>query len=417
MRLRNRIASLALAAAGIGTAATANAAGFYIKEQSVTGLGRAFAGEAAVAEDASTIFFNPAGMTQLPGAEAVVGAHLLVPQAQITNAGSTLGGPDSDNPYLPSVVPNGFLAYPLNSDLWVGLGVTAPFGLGSDYGAQWFGRYDSIETDLQVIDIQPSVAYRFGDMVSVGGGLDIQYAKAKLSNAIRVAGVFDIGQEVDAEDWTPGFNLGLLVKPLPTTKLGLTYRSAVTHALEGDIAFFPLTGPVPNLPIFAAGPAGADLNLPDMAAFSVAHDVTPALTLLADVTWYGWSRFQALELERPGLATTTLTQDYHDTVSVALGAQYQWNEKLKVRGGVQYDPTPTGDFRSSRTPDGDRIWVAGGVSYAVTDSIVVDAAYTHIFISEERIDVTRAQAGPALRIVGDTEGSVDVLAVGARIRF
>lgn len=178
----------------LGGVQTADAAGFYIKEQSVTGLGRAFAGESAVSEDASTIFFNPAGMTRLQGPEASAGVHLLVPRADLENRGSSssspagtlpIGGSDGGNPYDPTPVPNAYFAYPvMGRDLWVGLGVSAPFGLANKYDANWFGRYDSIETDLLTINIAPSVAYKVLDWVSIGGGIDIQYADAKLVNAV-----------------------------------------------------------------------------------------------------------------------------------------------------------------------------------------------------------------------------------------
>ncbi len=192
-----RPVAITSALALLGSVQTADAAGFYIKEQSVTGLGRAFAGESAVAEDASTIFFNPAGMTRLQGPEATAGVHLLVPRADLENRGSSssvrtpagaptrpISGSDGGNPYDPTPVPNAYFAYPLmDRDLWVGLGVSAPFGLANKYDADWFGRYDSIETDLLTIDIAPSVAYKVLDWVSIGGGIDIQYADAKLTNA------------------------------------------------------------------------------------------------------------------------------------------------------------------------------------------------------------------------------------------
>ena len=160
-------------------------------------MGRAFAGKSAMSEDASTIFFNPAGMTRLQGPEATAGVHLLLPRADMENRGSTstdrrhrpvtqpIGGGDGGNPYDPTPVPNAYFAYPLmNRDLWVGLGVSAPFGLANKYNADWFGRYNSIETELLTLNIAPSVAYKVLDWVSIGGGIDIQYADAKLTNAI-----------------------------------------------------------------------------------------------------------------------------------------------------------------------------------------------------------------------------------------
>src|SRR4051794_11394988 len=251
----------------------ASAAGFYIKEQSVTGLGRAFAGESAMSEDASTIFFNPAGMTRLQGPEATAGVHLLVPRADLENRGSTstartpagavvtrpIGGSDGGNPYSPTPVPNAYFAYPLmNRNLWVGLGVSAPFGLANKYNADWFGRYDSIETDLLTLDIAPSVAYKVLDWVSVGGGIDIQYADAKLTNAVFTGTPTDAIFDVEGNDWAVGYNVGILLDPLPTTRVGIHYRSRIDHTLEGDVKLNQGSRSLSNRP------GTADLDLPDI---------------------------------------------------------------------------------------------------------------------------------------------------------
>ncbi|GEO37355.1 aromatic hydrocarbon degradation protein [Skermanella aerolata] len=406
----------------------ASAAGFYIKEQSVTGLGRAFAGESAMAEDASTIFFNPAGMTRLQGPEATAGAHLLVPRADLENRGSSasvrtpagavtrpIGGSDGGNPYDPTPVPNAYFAYPLmDRDLWVGLGVSAPFGLANKYNADWFGRYDSIETDLLTIDIAPSVAYKVLDWVSIGGGIDIQYADAKLTNAIFAGTGPDIISNVEGDDWAVGYNVGILFEPLPTTRVGIHYRSKIDHTLEGDVKLNRAGTSLSNLP------GSADLDLPDIIAVGFAHDVTPALTVMAEYNWYGWSSFKEIRVKRSGLADQVVTQNYQDTFSVALGAQYKVDDAWTVRGGFQYDETPTVDgFRSTRTPDGDRYWLSAGLSYDVSDSFTVDVAYTHVFIDDA--DVNTSQTGAAAALSTNTramsEGSVDIFAAALRYKF
>jgi long-chain fatty acid transport protein len=406
----------------------ASAAGFYIKEQSVTGLGRAFAGESAMAEDASTIFFNPAGMTRLLGPEATAGAHLLVPRTDLENRGSSssvrtpggavtrpIGGSDGGNPYDPTPVPNAYFAYPLmDRDLWVGLGVSAPFGLANKYNADWFGRYDSIETDLLTIDIAPSVAYKVLDWVSIGGGIDIQYADAKLTNAIFAGTGPDIISNVEGDDWAAGYNVGILFEPLPTTRVGIHYRSKIDHTLEGDVKLNRAGASLSNLP------GTADLNLPDIIAVGFAHDVTPALTVMAEYNWYGWSTFKEIRVKRSGLADQVVTQNYQDTFSVAVGAQYKVDDAWTVRGGFHYDETPTvNGFRSTRTPDGDRYWLSAGLSYDVSDSFTVDVAYTHVFIDDA--DINTSQTGAAAALSTNTramaEGSVDIFAAALRYKF
>ncbi|MFP4243752.1 MAG: OmpP1/FadL family transporter, partial [Ectothiorhodospira sp.] len=251
--LSGAVACAVLAAGGMFAAEPVRAAGFYIQEQSVSGLGRAFAGEAAVARDASTVFFNPAGMTHLSGPELQLASHLLMPKAEVENDGSTVTTPGTGgapapvtggsggNPYDPTPVPNLFYARPLNADTWIGFGVTAPFGLVNDYDEDFFARYDSTETDLKVLNLQPSLAYRVSERLSIGGGLDIQRAKATLKSAIPDPTVHggptvatDGEQRLDADSWDFGFNLGLTWQATPATRLGAHYRQGIEHELDGE---------------------------------------------------------------------------------------------------------------------------------------------------------------------------------------
>lgn len=421
----SRPVAITSALALLGSVQTADAAGFYIKEQSVTGLGRAFAGESAVAEDASTIFFNPAGMTRLQGPEASAGVHLLVPRADLENQGSSSSSPagprpitgsDSGNPYDPAPVPNAYFAYPLmDRDLWVGLGVSAPFGLANKYDADWFGRYDSIETDLLTINIAPSVAYKVLDWVSIGGGIDIQYADVKLTTALFTGpGNPDVISEVEGDDWAVGYNVGILFEPLPTTRVGIHYRSRIDHALEGDVKATQAGVLRSN------GPGTADLDLPDIIAVGFAHDVTPALTLMAEYNWYGWSSFKEIRVKQAGEDDRPVPQNYQDTFSIAVGAQYKLNEEWTVRSGFQYDETPTVDgFRSTRTPDGDRYWLSAGLSYDISDNFTVDVAYTHVFIEDATINTRQPGAAPGLstNTRASAESSVDIFAAALRYKF
>jgi len=434
VRLSNRTAPASFAILGgallggaVAVTGTAQAAGFYIKEQSVTGLGRAFAGESAMGDDASTIFFNPAAMTRLQGPEVQAGAHLLIPRAELENRGSSatlqtpagaltrpVTGNDGGNPYDPTPVPNFYAAYPLmNRDLWFGLGVSAPFGLANKYDPGWFGRYDSIETDLLTLNIAPSVAYRVNDWISIGGGIDFQYADAELTNALFAGPFPDVISKVEGDDWTVGYNVGVLFEPIPTTRIGIHYRSQMEHTLEGDVNLTQSGTTVRN------APGTADLNLPDILAIGFAHKVTPKLTLMAEYNWYGWSNFKEIRVVQAG-GERTVEQNYEDTFSVAVGAQYEIDESWTVRGGFQYDETPTVDnFRSTRTPDGDRYWLSAGASYNLTENFAVDVAYTHIFI--DTVDINTRQTGVTPALTTNTratsEGSVDIVAAALRYKF
>ena len=279
-----KITTTALSLVLLITSTSAFAAGFYIQEQSVKGLGYAFSGSVTSIDDASTIYFNPAGMTDLYGLQANAGVHLLIPSTDLTDTGSTLGGApvggdDSGNPFDPTAIPNLYLAVPINNQLWAGIGVSAPFGLGSDYGEAQFGRFDSTETELQTINVAPSVAYKINDMISVGGGLGIQYADAELQNVVN----FGAGEGIstlEGDDITVGYNLGVTVKPLPTTEFGLHYRSAISHELDGEVA---IEG---TIVADSVTNGGADLDLPDILTLGAAHDVGEDLRVMGQLTWF-----------------------------------------------------------------------------------------------------------------------------------
>ncbi|MEO3433996.1 outer membrane protein transport protein [Inquilinus sp. CAU 1745] len=418
---------------GLGAGLTvgqAQAAGFYIQEQSVTGLGRAFAGEAAAGTDASTIFFNPAAMTELESAEINAGVHLLIPRADFENDGSTAGIPglgffpvtgDSDNPYSPTPVPNLYVAYPFMDDrLWVGVGVTAPFGLANEYEEDWFGRYDSVETELTTINIGPAIAYKVNDKFSIGGGIDIQYADATLTNKIPAglpaSPATDLNADLQGDDWSYGFNLGATFEPTEELRFGVHYRSAMSHDLEGELLVTTAAGAAV---VDTSG--AAELNLPDIASFGVAYDATPALTLLGGVTWFGWSNFEEIAVVRgDGVPVVPIEQGYQNTFAFSVGASYELNDQWTFRGGFQYDETPTTDeHRTTRTPDGDRYWLSAGASYEINESFVIDAAFTHIFIDDAEVDVSRTSTGSPIvaNVAGTSENSVDIVSIGVRYRF
>lgn len=416
----------------------AQAAGFYIQEQSVSGLGSAFSGSVTNIDDASTVYFNPARITELDGIQIQAGAHLLIPNAELTNTGSTenialgggaITGGDGGNPYSPSPVPNFFATYQISNQFWAGLGVTAPFGLANEYDSNWFGRYDSIKTDLTVMDIQPSVAFKANDQFSIGAGLNIQYADAELTNAVS-----DIATglgTLKGDDWSIGYTLGAQYKPFDGTTFGASYRSAISHTLEGRSS---VSGTAVN-DFDVAGEA--DLDLPDIATFGVAQDINEKLTLQGQTTWFGWNNFQditAITKEAinttggggsinlaPGGVISSVLQNYQTTWAFAVGAEYELDEEWTVRGGMQFDETPTTDqYRTTRTPDGDRTWLSGGATYKLNDSFDIDLAATYIWIDDEEVSVTRNNSfSPvtATTVSADTEGNVGIVAIGLNYKF
>ena len=410
---------LMAAATLIVGASAANAAGFYIQEQSVRGLGSAFSGSTTTLNDASTVYFNPAGMTQLPGLQAQAGVHVIIPDSKIKDTGTTAGtaaglplGGSAGNPYDATPVPNGFVTYQATNNLWVGLGVTAPFGLASDYGSTWFGRFDSTKTELAVIDVQPTIAYKINDQWSIGGGMNIQHASANLQNNVVLGAGVEGNSKLSGDDFGYGYSLGIQYKPWESTTFGLSYKSEVHHELDGDIEVKLLSGAT----VAAATSGGsAKLNTPDHLTLGGAHKVTDRLTLQGQATWFGWSNFDQIQAVRDsGAVASTVQQNYQNTWAFAVGAEYMVNDAWTVRGGLQFDETPTTDeFRTSRTPDGDRTWVSLGATYGLNDKIDLDMAATYIDVEDGTINVARGNG----TMTADTEGSVGILALGMTYKF
>ncbi|MEQ1661743.1 MAG: outer membrane protein transport protein [Thiobacillus sp.] len=396
--MSSRLTPLAACLMLAGFATSSHGAGFALVEQNASGLGNAYAGQAASAQDASTIFFNPAGMTMLPDRQLVVAGHLIQPQAEFTGS-SNIGGGDGGDAGGLAVVPNAYVAYRLTPDVHVGVGMNAPFGLKTEYDSDWAGRTQGVKSELKIINLNPSIAWKASPTFSLGAGLSVQYAEATLTSrtgAAPAAGVLT----VKGDDFGWGFNLGALWQASPSTRIGLAYRSEVDQKLDGSV-----TGAAPS-PI----PATASVTLPDSASLSVLHKLNNKLELLADITWTGWSDFDELRILRKsdGATLAVTTENWSDNYRYSVGANFSMSDKLTVRGGVAYDETPVSDdiYRTVRIPDQSRTWLAVGAQYRLSDKSALDFGYAHLFVKDARIP-NRNESGVILN--GTYEASVDIL--------
>jgi long-chain fatty acid transport protein len=433
------------------TASTVRAAGFAIFEQSVSGLGSAYAGSTVLAEDASTIFYNPAGMTFLSGQQIELGGNYIVPRARFSNRGSTLspalpapvggmslsGGNGGDGGEA-AFVPNLYYLLSLNDNVRLGLGVTAPFGLSTKYTRTWVGRYHAVESRMSTLDINPAIAYRVHPTLSLGAGLSIQRIEATLSNAVDFGTIFasslettpqgaDGYAEMKGDDWGYGYNLGLIYTPIENTRLGLAYRSGITHRLEGDIDF-----DYPNETVGAAaaspevrlvdGDAKADVDLPATLALGGSYDIGAKWTLLADITWTQWSRLEELRIHfDSGADDNVTTLDWEDTWRYAVGALFKPDTRWQLRAGLAFDPSPvpSSKRRTPRIPDDDRIWTAIGSGYRFSDLALINLSFAHLFIKDPKIDKSGLEAEDRLRgaLVGEYKANVDILSLNLEIHF
>jgi len=398
-RVNRLAAGLALA----GCTHLAHAAGFSLIEQNASGLGNAYAGAAAVAEDASTIYFNPAGMTLLPDRQLVVVGHLIKPKMEFSGTVTpAVGGGQGGDAGDLTFVPNAYFAYRLTPDVHLGLGLNSPFGLKTEYDTGWVGRFQALKSEVKTININPSIAWKVNDQLSLGGGLNVQRVEATLTNNISPAAPGSL-MTVDGDDYGWGWNLGVLWQPATGTRIGLSYRSEVDYTLEGTLASNV------SLPLPPSGEVTADLTLPASASLSVFHKLSPNVDVLADVTWTGWSSFDRLAVVYTSIAypLPPTPENWDDNWRYSLGATWHMSDAWSLRGGVAYDETPVPDFyRTPRIPDGSRTWLSVGGQYRFSERSRIDFGYAHLFVEE--VGLKSPPSGPII-LTGKYDNAVDIL--------
>lgn len=434
-----RVVGSGLAAGALLGAGQAFGAGFALIEQSASGMGAAFAGAGAVAEDASTIFFNPAGMSFLDGRQAVLAVHWIAPKASFSNGdsraanGAPLTGPDATSD-VGAAVPNLYAMTPIDEKWTVGVGINAPFGLETDYPEDWIGRYHAVNSDVRTINLNPSASYRVNDRLALGFGINAQYIDVNLSSAVDFGSVIGLAPQnldglarIEGDNWAWGWNAGLMYAMSPQTRVGLAYRSTVTQDVSGDAEFdFPndLVGTlVTSMGMFTPTGAGAEVTLPATASANIYHEVTPRLALMADATWTGWGVFDELriEYENPNQPDSVTTENWDNNWRFGVGARYQLNDKVALRAGVALDQTPIPDaeHRTPRIPGNDRTWAAFGFSYDVTPNVTVDAGYAHLFVSSTDIHNTFESSVSSINhtLDGEYESDVDIFSAQLAWKF
>ena len=399
---------------------TAYASGFALIETSASGMGQAFAGAAAVAEDPSTIYFNPAGMMYLEGTQLTLGMHVIDSNASFDNKGSTpIGGNEGGNAGDTFFVPNFYYVRDFGDKYKIGLGINAPFGLGTEYEDSWMGRYTSTNSEVQSINFNPSIAFRANDKLSIGLGFNIQHMEAKLENKIYLGpGSPDAHSKIEGDNWEMGFNLGFIYELTSATRLGVHYRSEISQKLEGDAKFSPQ---VP--PLLVNRKVHASLDTPSTFSISMTHQVNDRLTLLGDVTHTKWSNFKELKvvIDDLGVPLSTVDENWDDSYRVALGLKYQYSDRWIFRTGIAHDETPIDDdYRTSRIPGDDRTWLSFGASYSPNTSLTIDIGYSHLWVDkakiEEEFNIIPGDPKEGT-LKGEFDADVDILSVQATWKF
>ncbi len=362
------------------------AAAFQLTGQSASGVGMANAGASAVAEDTSTLYYNPAGMTYLPeGHSFSVAATVLDRSTKFTDEGTNkyanfypVGG-DGGNGGGTHVVPAFYYSYALNPDWRLGLAINPTFADQTEYDKNFAGRYSGLKTSIQIINFNPSVAYKVNDALSLAFGINFAKADVEFKQAVPNGLNPDGMGQLKGDDTAWGYNLGLMYQITKDTRVGLSYRSKMKFELEGRQK-------VPTLGVDRE--ISADLETPDTASLGLHHQLTPSWAVLADYTWTGWSSLQKLEpVTASGTrAVAPLRYNFKDTYRVGLGTTYKVNDQWMLRMGTAFDKgaVPNEASRTMTVPDQDRIWLALGAKWNITPKASVDFGYAHIFVKDAK---------------------------------
>lgn len=402
--------AIALSFLAVGLAASLRGGAFTLTEQNASGIGTAFSASAE-ARDASTIFYNPAGLTRLERPELVGAVNLIVLSGGYTDEGSTtagvipISGGDGGDPGGATPIPTLYYAHPLSENIVAGFGIHVPFGLSTNYEPGWVGRYHGLKTELMTINLNPSIGLKLTDQLSIGLGFSYQYVAATFSNAIDFGlagyamsipgfapGSADGAVSIEGSNWGTGYNFGLLWEPMAGARFGLAYRSQIGNTVTGDATFTDV--PAPFQPVFPDQDFSGSLDLPASLSGNFFLQIDARWAVMADITWTNWSVLQeiVIQFENPLTPTSTLPQNWDDSFIYSGGVHYSAGD-LTYKFGLAFDetPIPSAEFRSPRIPDSNRTWVSFGVSFRASESLAFDAGYAHLFMEESTTNFTDDQ--------------------------
>ncbi len=380
------------------------ASAFAIQDQGVTYLGNAYAGTTSAAQDASTSYYNPAGMSELPANQLVASGTYFKQNIKLYNAtamNSDEGVLTGNNPCYPKsnyVTPAGHFVWRATEKFSMGISVVEPFRLDTKYSSTDIARVMATETKITSVLISPTVGYKLHKKFSVGAGLDFLRINSKFSTDLDYGGV---GSEAggfvtnSAGRWNLGYHLGILYKPQPATKIGLAYFSRFNCNFSGA------TQSRNAVNFFRANEATYTLKLPDRINFGVAHFFTPKWQVMGELEWTHWSRLKTINFLYNSPARQGIKSfHYSNTWRLSLGSDYMLVPGLTVKGGVGFDQSPTNNtYRNAMLPDSNRYLLALGAKLEFSQYVALVAGYSHIFFQNTTINET----GPISNLNSSTQ--------------
>ena len=419
--LKASVAVVAVAASmGAGLSTDAEAGAFALREQSSVGQGASFAGVAA-GTSLSSVYWNPATLTQIPGISTESVFSVVMPDTDVKNvtlgAGSAanlsafVNGTNPGAVGLDALIPSSYASAQITDDLFFGLSVNAPYGMATKANNPSQSAFHAATSKIFTTDIKANIAYRINDVFSVGAGIGATYAKVRMTSVPNPTSA--AGYELQGDDWAPTWSIGLTINPFDGTEIGIGYRSATFLKFKGT-EYFGAGAVATNPALTAKRDVSTKIDFPDVVTVGLKQKISDKFRVLAGFEWTNWSVAKSSSPIEGSLIGSSLTLGYEDSWYASLGGEYDWNEHLTLRSGVGFETSPIPDaHRNLRLPDADRVWASLGASYQVTDKIGIDVAYSHLFIEDAKVKASNSYASYA----ADTASSADIVSASLRYQW
>ncbi|HHS3345157.1 TPA: outer membrane protein transport protein [Vibrio cholerae] len=432
MKTNKTLLSCAVAFGLASVSTFTQAAGFQLAEYSATGLGRAYAGEAAMADNASSQWRNPAMLTYLEGTQISAGAIYVNPNVDVegTVIHQQLGKTHaSSNDFAhDAVIPNFYLSHQLNEQVALGFALGTNYGMETDLGTEFAASHFGNQASVISKEANLNIAYQILPQLSIGGG--VRYvmgeghfgATAPAKNLIRHPVTNNVMtlpkgttlKYMEGEDNSWGWQVGSAWQINQDHRVGFVYKSEVVMDFEGHAE---------GVSYGSYKPGMMSVTLPATAELASFHQLNDQWAIHASINWTDWSSFKELTAVFPEKSDLIKSENWEDNYRFALGTTYQYDAKLALRAGVAYDTSAVDDKnRTATIPETDRTWVSVGGSYVATPQLTLDAGFTYIFAKDATIneprdasDQTAAAIGGAF--TGNVSGNVWLIGVQANYRF
>ncbi|CAK1907546.1 outer membrane protein transport protein [Vibrio crassostreae] len=425
MKMNKTLLSAAVAVGLLSTSTVTQAAGFQLAEYSATGLGRAYAGEAAMADGADAQWRNPAMLTYLEGTQVSVGAIYVDPNIDIDGTstsmmGKTTSSNSSDFAHS-AVIPNFYVSHKYNEKFALGFAAGTNYGMETDLGKDFGGANHGNEASVTTMELNLNAAYQVLESVSLGGGIRYIMAEGSFGAVSTANSLVPLPagaplKYMEGDDTAWGWQIGTAWQINENNRLGFTYKSEVDLTLEGYAQGFGFNQANP-----AAHKNGSmDLALPATAELASFHQLTEKVAVHASVNWTNWSSFKELVADFPGENSVEIKQEnWEDNYRFAIGTTYQMTPKLALRSGIAYDTSAVSEeHRTATIPETDRTWLSIGAGYQWSEQLTLDAGFTYILAKDAKMHETDAAAdlfGGSFE--GEVTGSIWLVGIQANYRF